>query len=85
MIAIVSTSVYIKWISERMAYQSNYLRELGTPSKKKKCDKCYIRGVGSGRQNVTFLQVVFKIHFKPFWVILEKKNFGWKMGGYPNT
>ena len=25
---------------------------------------------GSRRQNVTFLKVVFKIHFRPFWVIL---------------
>ena len=40
-------------------------------------------GGGGGRQNVTFYKVVFKIHFKPFWVILEKKILGEKWGGTP--
>ena len=29
---------------------------------------------GSRRQNVTIFKVVFKIHFRPFWVILVKKK-----------
>ena len=39
-------------------------------------------GGGSRRQNVINKQVVFKIHFKPFWVILEKKIWV-KNGGVP--
>ena len=35
----------------------------------------------SRRPNVTFFKVVFKIHFRPFWVILVKKNSGEKKGG----
>ena len=35
---------------------------LGTPSKKNVTNVT----LGGGRQNVTFLQVVFKIHFKSF-------------------
>ena len=33
------------------------------------------------RQNVTLLKVVFKINFRPFWVILVKKFSGEKKGG----
>ena len=36
-------------------------------------------------QNVIFLKVVFKIHFKLFWVIWDTLIFGWKLGGYPHT
>ena len=39
-------------------------------------------GGGLPGQNVTFYKVVFKIHFKPFWVILEKKIWV-KNGGVP--
>ena len=35
------------------------------------------------KKNVTLTKVVFKIHFKPFWVILEKKILGEKWGGTP--
>ena len=35
------------------------------------------------KQNVKIFKVVFKIHLRPFWVILVKKNFGWKWGGVP--
>ena len=38
---------------------------------------------GSRRQNATFLKIVFKIHFRPFWVIFVKKISGEKMGGVP--
>ena len=31
-------------------------------------------GGGLAGQNVIFYKVVFKIHFKPFWVILEKNT-----------
>ena len=37
-------------------------------------------GGGPGRQNFILFKVVFKIHFRPFWVILVK-NFRWKKGG----
>ena len=40
-------------------------------------------GGGSRRQNVTIFKVVFKIHFRPFWVILVKKISGEKKGGVP--
>ena len=40
-------------------------------------------GGGLAGQNVTFYKVVFKIHFKPFWVILQKKILGEKWGGTP--
>ena len=46
---------------------------------KKKTDVT-IRG-GSRRQSVKFFKVVFKIHFRPFWLILVEKNFSWKNGG----
>ena len=39
------------------------------------------KGGGSRWQNVTISKVVFKIHFRPFWVILVKQIFGWKWGG----
>ena len=39
-------------------------------------------GGGLAGQNVTFYKVVFKIHFKPFCVILEKKKYV-KHGGVP--
>ena len=55
----------------------------GRLQKKKVTDVTF--GGGSGRQNVTFLQVVFKIHFT-FQVILShfgKKNLGEKWGGTP--
>ena len=38
---------------------------------------------GQAYQNVTFLKVVFKIHFWPFWVILVKKILGEKSGAGP--
>ena len=41
--------------------------------KKKNVTNVTLGGGGSGRQNVTFYKVVFKIHFKPFRVISEKK------------
>ena len=44
---------------------------------------CLVLLVLTPGQNVTFFKVVFKIYFKPFWVILEKKNLGEKWGGTP--
>ena len=38
---------------------------------------------GSLQKNVTLSKVVFKIHFKPFSVILAKKIVGGKWGGTP--
>ncbi len=38
-------------------------------------------GGGLGGQNFKFYKVVFKNHFKPFWVILQKKILGEKWGG----
>ena len=61
---------------------------LGKPSKKiKKINVTNVtlggEGGGLAGQNVTLTKVVFKIHFKPFWVILEKKILGEKWGGTP--
>ena len=39
---------------------------LGKPSLKKKDDICHLGGGVKKIQNVIFLKVVFKIHFKPF-------------------
>ena len=49
--------------------------------KKKKKIVTFGRGGGVLPKNVKIFKVVFKIHFRPFWVILVKKNFGWKWGG----
>ena len=40
-------------------------------------------GGGLAGQNVTLTKVVFKIHFKPFRVILETKILGEKWGATP--
>ena len=58
---------------------------LGKPSKKKekKSMEFSIPGGGSDRQNSILFKVVFKIHFRPFWVILVKKILGEKKGGGP--
>ena len=42
---------------------------------------CLVLLVLTPGQNVTFFKVVFKIYFKPFWVILVKKNWVKKWGG----
>ena len=61
-----------KWIYEINA-------EIVATEKKKEISMLAI----FGQQNVTFFKVVFKIHFRPFWVILVKKFSGEKMGGGP--
>ena len=69
----------LQWLSQLNPINKNVSINGRLQKKKKKCYKCYIvRG-----QNITFYKVVFKIHFKPFWVILQKKILGEKWGVPP--